>query len=195
MTGFELEILRAIQSLKCGLMDALMPAVTFLGNGGLIWIIAAVILLCFKKTRKCGIAVAAALIMGALLNSALIKPIIARERPFTADSTIKLLISPPTDYSFASGHTLSSFAAATAMAFYSRKIGIPAYFVAASVAFSRLYLMVHFPTDVLGGAIIGVGIGFVGVAAAGYIHKKTEYFISSRRAKTAEEERNGTHTS
>ncbi len=178
MTGYELEILEAIHKLQCPFLDFIIPKISFLGNAGMIWIIFAAVLLCFKKTRRCGFAVGAALIISLILDNIILKNVVARERPFTVDPSIELLIPKPTDYSFPSGHTLSSFASATAMMYYERRpYGRIALAFAFVIAFTRLYLRVHFPSDVLGGAVIGVGFGFLAIIVTQYAFKK----ISARR--------------
>ena len=88
----------------------------------------------------------------------MIKNIVARERPCWIDNTVNLLIANPKDFSFPSGHTLASFEAAVTIFLFNKKVGIPAIILAALIGFSRLYLFVHFPTDVLGGIILGTVI-------------------------------------
>lgn len=101
--------------------------------------------------------------IGALLCNVTLKPLVARLRPFEiADTMRQLLIDPPSDFSFPSGHTTSSFAAATALAAARARGGLAAMILAAVIAFSRLYLYVHYPTDVIAGALIGA---FSGLAA------------------------------
>ena len=153
-------ILHWIQNtLVCPLMDFLMPKITLLGNGGAIWILAAVILLCTKKYRKQGVLLLAGLIVGVLVGNVCLKHLIARPRPCWLDSSVPLLIANPTDYSFPSGHTLSSVIGATVLTKTDRRFGYAAILLAALIAFSRLYLYVHFPSDVFAAAVLGVAIG------------------------------------
>lgn len=171
-------ILNAIQGMRTRFLDALMPAVTFLGSGGTIWILAAIFLICFKKSRKTGIAVMLSLLIGLLLSTLLLKGIVARERPFNLPegllSSGELLIGVPSGrYSFPSGHAVSSFAAAAVIFMYNKKIGIPAIILAALIAFSRLYLYVHFPTDVLAGAVLGICFAIFSVFTVNKIGDKT----------------------
>lgn len=166
-TELELGVLEAIQAIKCGFLDFIVPKISFLGNSGLIWIIAAIALLCFKKTRKWGVTLAVALILCLVLNNLTLKNLVARPRPFQVDTTIQLIIDPPNEYSFPSGHALTGFAAATVLMYYDKKrLGPIAFALAAIIGFTRLYLRVHFPSDVLGGAITGVFFGFLAIAAA-----------------------------
>lgn len=152
-------------TLRCGIMDFLMPKITTLGNGGAIWIAAAAAMTASKKYRKWGIAMFAALAAGVLVGNVALKPLIARARPCWLES-VPLLIATPTDYSFPSGHTLSSVIGAYMLTAANRKFGWAAIPLAALIGFSRLYLYVHFPTDVLASAVIGTVIGMVTVLTA-----------------------------
>lgn len=161
----EIEILNQIQNIRTDILDILMPKISALGNAGMIWIILAAALLIIPKTRKLGVIVAIALICDLLLCNVLIKPLVARTRPFDINTSVQLLIPKPKDYSFPSGHTAASFAAAFALFFAgSRRIAIPALVLAVLIAFSRMYLYVHFPTDILGGIVVGVFCGWLGNA-------------------------------
>ena len=146
-------------------MDFLMPKITLLGNGGVVWILAAGGLLATKKYRKFGAFLLAGLAIGVLTGNLMLKPLIARPRPCWLDESVALLIENPTDFSFPSGHTLSSVIGATVLAKANRKFGFAAIPLAALIAFSRLYLYVHFPTDILAAAVLGVGIGLMTCAA------------------------------
>lgn len=147
--------------------DAAFPFITYLGESGLIWIALAVVFLCLKKFRKSGALMLCAMAAGFLLGELLLKNIVCRERPFqTFPAYTSLLISPPSGFSFPSGHTCSSFAAATVLCFHSRKWGIPALILAALIGFSRIFLFVHWPTDVLAGLVLGVAMGLLTCFAA-----------------------------
>lgn len=167
ITDTDMSILRAIHyNMRSDFLDWLMPLVTRLGDAGIIWIIVAVIFLCFKKTRKTGAAMGVAMILGLAIGNGLIKNLVARTRPFdmvgSAMRPSQLLVAPPEDYSFPSGHTLASFAAATAIYKDHTLWGFIAYVVAGFIAFSRMYLYVHYPTDILGGIILGILLGLLG---------------------------------
>ena len=160
--NFDWTILHWIQNtLVCPAMDFLMPKITLLGNGGAVWILAAGVLLATKKYRKHGAFLLAGLAVGVLAGNLTLKPLIARPRPCWLDESVQLLIANPTDYSFPSGHTLSSVIGATVLTKANRKFGFAAIPLAALIAFSRLYLYVHFPTDILGAAVLGVAIGLL----------------------------------
>ena len=144
-----------------------MPVITLLGDAGAFWIGIAVVLLCIPKYRKVGLGMGAALILGLLVCNVTMKPLIARIRPYdyveqNLGYTIKLLIDAQHDFSFPSGHTIASFEGATVLMIHSKKAGIPALILASLIAFSRLYLYVHYPTDVITSVILGIAFGFLG---------------------------------
>lgn len=162
------EILLQIQQhLRTDMLTPFMKIVTFLGNGGWFWILCAVVLLAVPKTRKTGYAAVLSLIFGVIVTNLLLKNIVARPRPFAEIEALIPLIAKPTDFSFPSGHTTASFAVALVMLrMLPKKIGIPAVVLSALVAFSRLYLGVHYPTDVLTGfvvALVGSSLAVWGV--------------------------------
>ncbi len=176
--SFDLPILEWIQAhLQCGFLDFLMPIITLFGDGGVFWIAVAVLLLIFPKTRKTGLGMAFALIMGLLVCNITLKPLVQRPRPydFQYDNYgiyINLLVERLHDYSFPSGHTIASFEAATVLLKNSKKMGIPAMILAVLIAMSRLYLYVHYPTDVLFSVILGTVFGLLGNALAGKVAPK-----------------------
>ncbi|GHU81295.1 phosphatase PAP2 family protein [Clostridia bacterium] len=153
---FDFPILYFIQNHMVNpILNVIMPFLSLIGNGGAIWFVTAIILILTKKYRSCGIIILIAVIIGFLSGELLIKNIVARPRPCYIDTTIKMLVNKPITFSFPSGHTCSSFAASVVMLRYNKKIGIPSVALACCIAFSRLYLFVHFPTDVLAGAALG----------------------------------------
>ena len=157
-------ILRWIQNtLVCPALDFLMPKITLLGNGGMIWLLASGALICTKKYRRQGILLLCGLAVGVLVGNVFLKNFVARPRPCWLDSSVRLLIANPTDYSFPSGHTLSSVIGATILTKTDRRFGYAAIPLAALIAFSRLYLYVHFPSDVLAAVVLGAVIGEVSV--------------------------------
>ena len=166
----ELAILDFIQSnLRCGIMDSIMTFITGLGDGGKIWIACTILLLLIPKTRKAGLAMGIALALEIVCCNVILKPFVARIRPCDVNTAVQLLIERPLDYSFPSGHTASSFAAASALYFGRKKLWIPAAVLAGLIGFSRLYLYVHYPTDVLAGALIGIMMGWIGSVLANAI--------------------------
>lgn len=178
MNEFEIKILDFIRErFACPFLDTVMPVITSLANGGIIWIIAAVLLLIFKKTRKTGVSVAFALITGLIIGNLLLKNLVGRIRPYDFNEGIEILVARLSDFSFPSGHTLASFEAATVLLIRDKRLGVPALVLAVIIAFSRLYLYVHYPTDVLAGIILGVFIGIFACKAA----DKLERRLSARK--------------
>lgn len=160
----EIKILDFIQNMRTPIGDSIMCFITDLGNAGMIWIVLTVILLLIPKTRKSGFIMAAALILDAILCNGILKNAFARVRPCDVNPAVDLLIPRPEDYSFPSGHTAASFAAVSALFFAGeKKLWKPALLLAVLIAFSRLYLYVHYPTDVLGGIAVGVICGYAGM--------------------------------
>ncbi len=141
-----------------GVLDALMIFFSSLGDKGVVWIIAALALIATKKYRKYGICLAVALLLDLLIVDVTLKPLIARARPFVGRD-IDLIVHIPDRFSFPSGHTASSFAAATVLLKADKRFGIIAIILACLIAFSRMYLYMHFPTDILGGIFVGILCG------------------------------------
>lgn len=146
-------------ALQCRFLDATMPVISSLCKAGICWILLAAVLLIFRKTRKTSITVTLALILGLLVCNLTLKPLFARLRPYEFDTTVVLLTKKEIDFSFPSGHTMASFCASTGIFMNNRKWGAVAFAVACLIAFSRIYLMMHFFTDVIVSAILGVLLG------------------------------------
>lgn len=162
----EFHILYQLIELRNPILNGVMIFVSSLGDGGLIWIILTIVLLFFKKTRQMAVAMAISLILMQLIGNMALKNLIQRSRPCWIDTSIPMLIPVPKDYSFPSGHTYVSFCAAAAIYLHQKKWGILAFILASLIAFSRLYLFVHFPTDILGGIVLGLVTGFIGTKLA-----------------------------
>ena len=168
----EFSILYFIQGLHTPFLDRFMTAVTSLGDKGWFFIVLGIILFCFKRTRKMGAAVLLSLAAGGLIGNVVLKNLVMRDRPCWIDESVRLLIQNPKDFSFPSGHTLASFETAVSIFLYNRKWGVPVIVLASVIALSRLYLFVHFPTDVLSGMALGIFIGW-------YVHRTIEKYNSS----------------
>jgi undecaprenyl-diphosphatase len=136
-------------------LDKLMIGLTNLGDGGILWIALALGLIVRKKYRKSGFMILIAIMLGAIFGELIIKNIVQRARPFTHFPGMELLINKPNSYSFPSGHTTASFASAGILSYCFRKYTVAFYILAALIAFSRLYLYVHYPSDILGGIVLG----------------------------------------
>lgn len=173
MLTWEFSVLDFIQThLRSGTGDVVMPLITHLGDGGALWIILALAMLLYPKTRKTGAALVAALVMEVLCCNLLLKPFVARIRPCDINTAVQLLVPRPDDFSFPSGHTGASFAAASALCFRGSKLRFPALALAALIGFSRLYLYVHYPTDVLAGALLGALLGWAGSVLVSWAEKR-----------------------
>lgn len=180
ITEIDFKILDAIQQIRFPILDKIMVFITHLGDEGYLWIAIAVLMLFFKKTRKCGIMLAMVLIAGLVVGNLGLKNLIARERPYVQNPEMleHLLIKPLSSYSCPSGHTMSSVECATVIFMFDKRYGIPAVIIAALIGFSRMYLYVHFLTDVLLGALIGIALGML----VYFIYQK---FLDKRLKKIA----------
>lgn len=159
-------------------MDAVMPVISALCAHGEIWILLAVILLMIKRHRRTGIVLMLALVLDVLSCNGILKPLVARVRPCDVNEAVVLLVSRPTDWSFPSGHTAASFAAVGALLAERSALIKPAFVLAVLIAFSRLYLYVHWPSDVLAGAVLGTALGFAASWTVKRIEKKTGRVLS-----------------
>lgn len=189
-------------NLRSETLDKIMPIITKFGDGGIFWIVITLLLFIPKRTRKYAHVSAFALIFCVVGGNLILKNLIARPRPFWLENgnplallavdnpltrisvhdgvtvipegrtIIQLLVKAPTDFAFPSGHTQASFAAASSICMWKRKWGIPALILAALVAFSRMYLYVHYPTDVLAGICFGVGYALVSLAICNKLFRK-----------------------
>jgi len=166
--SFDLPILDWIAAnLWCPFLDVVMPIITLLGDAGIFWIAVAVLFMLTRKHRKTGIGMMLALMMGLLICNIWLKPTVARIRPYDFQmeyfmKEIPLLAGAMHDFSFPSGHTIASFEAAVVILLNNKKLGIPAMILAVLIAFSRLYLYVHYPTDVLFSIVLGTAFAFLG---------------------------------
>lgn len=147
--------------LRHPIMDALMRFMSLIGNCGAIWVLAALALLLSGTGRHAAFCVMCALAANVVLVNLFLKRVARRPRPFTTRGDRDPLILPPTDFSFPSGHTFSSFAASTVIYMFFPQMGIAALAIAFLISFSRLYLYVHFVTDVLISTVLGVGTGYL----------------------------------
>ena len=182
--SFDLPILDWIQAtMQCTFLDKIMPLITVLGDGGAFWIACAVLMILLKKYRKTGFSAGLALIFGLLICNIILKPWVARIRPYDfqeqAGILINLLIEKEHSLSFPSGHTIASFEAATAILLRHKKLGIAAMILACLIAFSRMYLYVHYPTDVIASVFLGIGLAFL----ASWIVNKVSAAIEAKKAK------------
>ncbi len=199
--SFDFPILEFIRNyLTNPFFDKAMPYITLFGEWGAFWIATAVILLLFKKTRKTGWSMGAALMLGLIICNVILKSLIARDRPFLyyteermagldlpqlknwvpmVEEDIKWLFSSDLHRSFPSGHTIACFEAATVLMIKDKWLGVPATIIAFLVAYSRLYLYVHYPTDVIFSMFAGILLGLLGCAIVAVVYK----FLPTKRGK------------
>lgn len=159
---FEFAFLDWLQQFHNPVLDALAVFLNYAGEHGEIWIAFTLLLLLFRRTRKAGCAMATALVLYLVAGDCILKPLFARPRPCDIRPEMLTLVARPHGWSFPSGHTASGFAAAFALWFQNRRLGVPALVLAAFIGFTRLYLYVHFPTDILGGIALGLAAGALG---------------------------------
>ncbi len=169
---WELDLLHWFQSIHNTVLDWLVPKITMLGNAGWFWIVVTLLLLVLPLNRKMGVQAAISLILTVIICNIILKPSIMRCRPCWLEPEVQLLVKVPHDYSFPSGHSNASFAVATAIFTRNKKLGIPALILAAAIAISRLYVFVHWPTDVLVGTLTGICGGIISYFIVNYIYKK-----------------------
>lgn len=156
---FEFTILDMIQGFRTSVFDNFILLITSLAS--YVWYILIIGFLLNKPTRKLGVILAVAMILQYLVNGGVLKHLFARVRPCNVDTTVELLVKRPKGFSFPSGHSAAAFCAVGVL--YGAKIKrllLPSFILACLIAFSRLYLYVHFPTDVLAGAMCGFFIGY-----------------------------------
>ena len=181
LNQFEIGILDFIRNtFSCKFLDYFFVAITSLSDKGIFWIILAVILLCFKKTRKTGITLAVVLLLGEIFGNQILKRVFARPRPYTVNPDITLIIDKLSSFSFPSGHSRCAVECAIAIYWNNKKWGIAAIVVAVLTCLSRMYLYVHYPTDVLAGAVLGIIDGLLAI----FIVKKISEYINNRKSGT-----------
>ena len=178
---FEFAFLDWLYQFRNPVMNTISIFFDYAGAHGEIWIAFTLLLLLFRRTRKAGFAMAVALVLYMAAGHFFLKPLFARPRPCDLNTSITMLVARPHGHSFPSGHTASGVAAAYALWLQNRKLGAPALVLAAFIAFTRLYLYVHFPTDILGGAVLGIVLGAAASAIANYVanHKEKQRIVYS----------------
>ena len=226
--SFDLGVFEWIQTIQNSILTTIMVVITTLGDEGIIFIAAGLVLFITKKYRKIGLAMLISLVVMLVLNNLVLKEILERVRPFyifnldglladkqafidagrlskfeTMVEKIQALtekypemaaewlakyqypnfVEKLTSFSFPSGHTSSAFAACAAILFLNKKIGIPAIVFAAIMGFSRIYVEVHYCTDVLGGAIVGIIYAVIGVLIAKALYPVVEKIIATIKEK------------
>lgn len=182
MNQFEASIILWIQeNLRAPWLDGLWLFITHLGDEGILWIALGIVFLFWKKTRPIGVTMLISLLFDFLIINVTLKGLVARPRPFVVNEAIQPLITNVSPYrSFPSGHSGGSFSAMFALyRWVPKKIGIPAVILAALVALSRLYVGVHYPTDILTGCLVGL------------VCSTAAYYLVQVARKKLEEKKNG----
>lgn len=191
---FDLAVFDWVQSIQNPILTAIMVVITTLGDEGIIFILLGIILLLTKKYRKAGFAILVALVVMLICNNVVLKELFARTRPFNLDESVyawwheiykypDFNIHKPSSYSFPSGHTSSAFAAALALVWYDRKLGIPTTVFAALMGFSRIYVEVHYCTDVIGAIIVSAVYALLAIVLVNLLYPKVEPIIDKVFAK------------
>lgn len=168
ITNFDFSVLDALQKIHSPVLNVIMAVFTYLGDAGILWIFLSLVFLRVKKTRQMGAAGGLSLVLEVFISELMIKHLVRRTRPFVVHDWIDTIVHKPSSYSFPSGHTCTSFCFSTAVFCFNRKLGLICYAVSAVIGFSRLYFYIHYPTDVLCGALEGVILG----ATAAFIVKR-----------------------
>lgn len=164
-TSFELGILDSIQNISMPVLDRTMVDITSLGNFSILWIAFIVIFLSTKEYKKVGKVMLIGFILNLIVVNILLKNIFDRPRPFQVVGNFDLLIPPLNDGSFPSGHSSYAFTFFAIILFMikSKSLKIFTGVLAFLITFSRLYLYVHFPTDVIVGSLIGFLLGVLAI--------------------------------
>lgn len=163
MVNIDGQILLFIQEyVRNTICDIFFKTITHLGDAGIFWIVLTIVLLCFRQTRKAGIYSVCGLLASLVVNNLILKNLVGRIRPYELVEGLQCIVAPAIDASFPSGHTGASFASAVSMyRQLPRRFAVILIVLASLIALSRLYVGIHYPTDVLGGLVTGIGIGLL----------------------------------
>ncbi|MCX7711429.1 MAG: phosphatase PAP2 family protein [Clostridia bacterium] len=174
---FDLYTLYLIQeNLRSPFLDTLMPWITYLGNQAVLWVILGLVLFLKKEHRLTGVMVFCGIFLEVLLVEAVLKPLVHRPRPFVDIQSIEILIRKPSCYfSFPSGHATTAFASAGILAGKIKGSGSLFISIAVLIAFSRLYLFVHYPSDVLTGVLLGLTFSIIVLSSEKRIQSLIKY--------------------
>ena len=185
LQSFDISVLDRLQSAFRGsFADGFWKFISFFGDGGIFLLVLAAILLLFKKTRKGGLAMLIAITIGFIVGNLIIKNAVARERPYDVISLMAphLAVEKLADKSFPSGHTMASLGGALALFYVNRKQGLPLVVLSILIMISRLHLYVHYPSDIIGGAVIALCTSFIGFIAAEHIMARIEPWLDGKLA-------------
>ena len=185
--SLDADILLYIQDhIRNSFLDKIFPNITFLGNAGIFWILLTAVMMCFKKTRRAAVCSALALLGSLILNNFILKPLVGRVRPYEVIEGLRLIGKKATDPSFPSGHTAASIASAVALCrFLKKRWSVPLLVLALAISFSRLYIGIHFPTDVLAGFLDGILLGILACVIESILYKKWPWYVEACSEKPA----------
>ena len=171
------------ENVRCAFLDPIMVFFSRIGDAGALWLITGAIMMLSKKHRRAGLYVILSVSLCYVLNDLIIKPLVSRARPFAALDGLSILVPEPGVHSFPSGHSCSSFAAAFVFAKFYGKKGALVYIVSALIAFSRAYVGVHYPSDI----IMGIIVGTVGTALLfKFLYPVIDRKIEGRRVRESQ---------
>lgn len=168
MIEFDKKIIYAIQKLRRPKLDMFFRVFTHIAEYGIMWMVVTVLCFLFRETRTLSLAFAIALALCMGIGELLLKPIVTRKRPFVDDPSVKIVVHKPRDFSHPSGHSTSCFSCAVVLICFDWRFGIVALIFAFAIGFSRIYLFVHYPLDVICGALWGIAFGICGVLLCKY---------------------------
>ena len=183
--NFDAGILLWIQAhIRCAFLNPVMIFVTHLGDKGLFWIALTLLMLFFRKTRRTGVASAISMVIGLIVANLLLKNLVHRIRPYEMIEGLELMIEKQKDFSFPSGHATNSFACAWVIfRTMQKRYGVPALVLAILISLSRLYVGVHYPTDIIAGVAIGIGAAEAGIAIVKALRRRFPAFRDFTRTK------------
>lgn len=168
------------ENLRSEVMTVIMRCITKLGNYSILWLALAVVFLMYKNTRQVGVTTLVAIGLNTVVTNLIIKNVVERTRPYEVIEGLNILIEKQSDFSFPSGHSSHAFAAGVVLfMMLPRKAGVPILVLSGLIAFSRLYLGVHYPSDVIAGCLIGAVIGILSVVIVKFYLKKRKEYIDS----------------
>ncbi len=164
------------ENLRNTFFDAVLPLYSTMGDAGLLWMALSALMLCFPKTRKAGLLALCAMALGLICNNLILKHLVARQRPWLVVENLLPLLEAPDPLSFPSGHTCAAFAAAGiwCRTLPGKGLRAIALLLAVLMGVSRLYVGVHFPTDVLAGMVVGLFCSWVVWRLALLVEKKRQ---------------------
>ncbi|MBO5669069.1 MAG: phosphatase PAP2 family protein [Candidatus Methanomethylophilaceae archaeon] len=179
--NWEAEVLFWIRdNLTCGFMDWLMSTVSLLCTADIVWFVLTAVLIYRKDTRKVGVTLLLALIISIIICNGILKPTVERIRPYD-EFGVSLIVPASSEFSFPSGHTTGVTVVTAVLLKHFRKWGYLMSIFAVMVMFSRMYLFMHYPTDILGGIAVGIVSVILAHVIMSYLERRKEGRIDGMR--------------